>query len=108
VRGRLGRASSEASHEPEQGEDAESVHDAHATRAPARDGSRLRAMKRDEASSTAAWVAAARSAGALLAQPLQLVQDPYGVRFASGALGQITRFGLRYPRLGRTLVARPG
>jgi methyltransferase (TIGR00027 family) len=65
-------------------------------------------MKRNQASTTAAWVAAARSAGALLPPHLQLVRDPYGVRFADGVGGRLTRWSLRRPRLGRALLARRG
>jgi methyltransferase (TIGR00027 family) len=63
---------------------------------------------RNRASSTAAWVAAARSAGVLLPAELQLAHDPYGVRFADGVGGGLARLGLRYPRLGRRLLERPG
>jgi methyltransferase (TIGR00027 family) len=53
-------------------------------------------------------VATARGAATLLPESLQLVSDPYGLRFATGVSGRLARLALRRPRLGRALLAYPG
>jgi len=65
-------------------------------------------MKRDRASATAAWVAAARSVGALLPEPLRLAEDPFGAQLAEGGVAQLARFCLRNPEIGRRVVSLGG
>src|SRR4051794_15538190 len=60
-------------------------------------------MLDDTPSRTAAWVAAARGLGSLLPPEAQLVDDPYGVAFASPRLAKLVeRGGIR------ALIALPG
>ncbi len=61
-------------------------------------------MKDTRPSLTAAWVAAARTFGALLPAELQLADDPYGAAFANTHLPG----WLAHTRLGRTLALHPG
>ena len=60
-------------------------------------------MRDDAPSLTAAWVAAARGLGSLLPAEARLVDDPYGVAFASPRIGRlVARGGVR------ALLAIPG
>lgn len=65
-------------------------------------------MKRDQASATAAWVAAARSVGSLLPGSLRLAEDPFGAELADGLIGSAARLCLRHPGLGRQVVSIGG
>ncbi len=65
-------------------------------------------MERGRASATAAWVAAARSVGSLLPERLRLSEDPFGAELADGLVGQGARLCLRYPLLGRRVMALGG
>jgi methyltransferase (TIGR00027 family) len=56
-------------------------------------------VRKETPSFTAAFVAAMRGLGAFLPAPLQLVDDPYGLRFARG--GRALRNGSGAPRPGR-------
>ena len=65
-------------------------------------------MKRDWASATAAWVAAARSVGSLLPGRLRLAEDPFGAELADGLIGHAARLCLRHPGLGKQVVSIGG
>ncbi len=62
-------------------------------------------MKKGQASATASWVAAARSAGSLVPAEMQLARDAHGAELAQGAVGGLTRLCLRLPALGRRLAS---
>ncbi|MFT3924987.1 MAG: SAM-dependent methyltransferase [Myxococcales bacterium] len=65
-------------------------------------------MRRNQASATAAWVAAARGVGRLLPERLQLAEDRFGAELADGVVGAFARFCLRHPELGRSVVSAGG
>lgn len=65
-------------------------------------------MKSDRSSWTASWVAACRSLGALLPPDAQLVNDPYGLSFASGSVQRLGRWMLAAPRIGGRLLPYTG
>ena len=63
-------------------------------------------MRQQQRSQTAAWVAAARSAGQLLPKAQQLASDPYGIAFVEGALQRLTQHAFERPELFRRLLPR--
>jgi len=70
--------------------------------------SRAEEPRASTASSTAQWVAIARSLGAVLPEELALVLDPYGVRLAHGGARVLAELLLRRPWLSRQLLTRAG